>query len=432
MTNGLVPKNAYGNLDLYVSSMIPPGGAHILHPEASRAAKIIGVDYADAVTGFAFKGRHGTAITNGAVVALEYREAVEEVCKTFDYDRIRADEQRRSLEALRIWKRLLAGLRVRERIKSYDVEGEREAAMKEDLEDFNAKDDIEEEAEEEEEEAGGFLPSWEMEHHAEPTADKTHALYRPASPMQYEGGGFITEENHQYPSIGDDVVLPHDDIYIPAVAGDDSGGGFLVGDDNADVEDDSLQDTSAQAQGVQFTATAPDQQFDVQTSSSNTSQYDHSKPGSDKSPRDKPLQSNNIANIPPSDAATAKVHGVSDAQTSPIFHTREDEQTLSLVSSSLPADDHDHEESKILEDAVDPMTRDPDNDSSIEIENQPCMENLGPEQAMSEASVPASQAIPPEEEREVEEEGEESVGSDKGSLLSHDPDDEDAEPEWLA
>jgi hypothetical protein len=29
IVNGRVPKNSYGNLDIYVPSMVPPGGAHI-------------------------------------------------------------------------------------------------------------------------------------------------------------------------------------------------------------------------------------------------------------------------------------------------------------------------------------------------------------------------------------------------------------------
>jgi len=79
VVRGRVPRNAYGNLDVYVPSMIPKGGVHVKSPDASRAARLIGVDYADAVVGFQFKGRHGTAVVQGAIVAEEYREAVEAV-----------------------------------------------------------------------------------------------------------------------------------------------------------------------------------------------------------------------------------------------------------------------------------------------------------------------------------------------------------------
>lgn len=129
VVNGKIPKNVYGNLDLYVPSMIPAGAVHLHNPETPRAAKLLGVDYADAVTGFKFKGRHGAAITNGTVVASVHAEAVQEVLNAFQDERAKEEAARRSLEALRMWKKLLAGLRIRERIEGYEVEGERDANM---------------------------------------------------------------------------------------------------------------------------------------------------------------------------------------------------------------------------------------------------------------------------------------------------------------
>ncbi|KAH1601473.1 hypothetical protein KXX34_003836 [Aspergillus fumigatus] len=75
VVQGKVPKNSYGNLDVYVPSMVPPGGVHIKHPQAAHAARVLGIDYTDAVTGFDFKGRHGTAVFQGIVVASECQEA---------------------------------------------------------------------------------------------------------------------------------------------------------------------------------------------------------------------------------------------------------------------------------------------------------------------------------------------------------------------
>ena len=124
VVGGRVPKNLYGNLDVYVPSMVPPGGVHIAHPDTARVARLLGVDYSDVVTGFEFKGRHGTAVIKGAVVALEYQEAVQEVITGLEHEKAQAEEERRSLEALRMWKRFLAGLRIRERIAGYEIEGE--------------------------------------------------------------------------------------------------------------------------------------------------------------------------------------------------------------------------------------------------------------------------------------------------------------------
>ena len=40
--NGKVPKNTFGNLDVYVPSMIPGGGIHVKHPLAAKAAQVLG------------------------------------------------------------------------------------------------------------------------------------------------------------------------------------------------------------------------------------------------------------------------------------------------------------------------------------------------------------------------------------------------------
>jgi xeroderma pigmentosum group C-complementing protein len=139
VVNGRVPKNSYGNLDVFVSSMIPEGGVHLprklsdlhlrysLNPsddEASRAARILGIDYSDALTGFEFRGRHGTAVLKGIVVAVEYREAVEAVIEGFRDEQARVEEKMRSHAALRMWKRFLTSLRIKERVDGYEVEGE--------------------------------------------------------------------------------------------------------------------------------------------------------------------------------------------------------------------------------------------------------------------------------------------------------------------
>jgi xeroderma pigmentosum group C-complementing protein len=126
--NGRVPKNKFGNIDAYVPSMIPKGAVHIAHEHASRAAFILGVDYAPALTGFQFKGRHGTAVLDGIVVAAEYEAAVLSVIDGLANAEQEVEDERRRLATLRMWRRLLMGLRIRERIWSGVGEEERKEA----------------------------------------------------------------------------------------------------------------------------------------------------------------------------------------------------------------------------------------------------------------------------------------------------------------
>jgi xeroderma pigmentosum group C-complementing protein len=148
IVNGRVPKNTYGNLDVYVPSMVPRGGVHLPYPEAARAAKVVGVDYADAVTGFEFKGRHGTAVIKGIVAAVEYREALEEVIEGFQTSELcrRGETNFGSVEDVEA---VHGGFVGEERIDGYDVEGERDAVQE-------GMGKVDEEMEEGD--GGGFLP----------------------------------------------------------------------------------------------------------------------------------------------------------------------------------------------------------------------------------------------------------------------------------
>lgn len=155
VVEGKIMKNAYGNLDVYVPSMVPPGAVHIPHKLAARAAKLLGVDYADAVTGFTFKGRIGEAVKQGVIVACENGDAVESVIRGFEDVSQQAEDAKRSAESLRLWRRFLTGLRIGVRIGIYDSGGtassSKTQALRQELEKEEAKD-------QDTPEAGGFFP----------------------------------------------------------------------------------------------------------------------------------------------------------------------------------------------------------------------------------------------------------------------------------
>ena len=153
VVKGRIPKNQYGNLDVYVPTMIPPGAMHLQHPEARNAARILGVDFTDAVTGFKFKGRQGTAVVNGIVAAAEYREALVEVVEALEYQRVREQEERRTMIALAMWKRFMTALRIRARIDEEHAEHEDNVANVADSEDEGSVY-----AESDNDAGGGFMP----------------------------------------------------------------------------------------------------------------------------------------------------------------------------------------------------------------------------------------------------------------------------------
>ncbi|KAI0003600.1 Rad4-domain-containing protein [Xylariaceae sp. FL0662B] len=116
VVGGRVPKNRFGNLDIYVPSMVPEGGAYVADELGAQAAFTLGIDYAPALTGFQFKGRQGTAVLHGVVVAAENEEAVRAVIAGLRDQEAETERERRTREVLRTWRLFLMNLRVRQRI----------------------------------------------------------------------------------------------------------------------------------------------------------------------------------------------------------------------------------------------------------------------------------------------------------------------------
>ena len=143
--NSIIPKNTYGNIDIYVPSMVPAGAAHIIRPSISLAAKFAGIDYADAVTGFDFVRNKASARVNGIVVAEENIEGLLEVWEGM-MERVRGEEERRRVQGvMERWRRFLIGMGIRRRLEeTHGKLGEENVAADED--------------DGSEREGGGFLP----------------------------------------------------------------------------------------------------------------------------------------------------------------------------------------------------------------------------------------------------------------------------------
>ncbi|KAF3051767.1 hypothetical protein E8E11_010434 [Didymella keratinophila] len=232
VVRGKVPRNAYGNLDVYVPSMVPPGGVHVRHKLASKAARLLGIDFADAVTGFNFKGRHGTAVVQGCVVAAEYGEAVEQVIEGFEYLQVQAEVEARRSESLRLWRRFYLGLRIAQRVNAIEIDGQRG-----DVVDVQKGIDYEEQRRQADEMAGGFLP--EDTAYVEPP--------RTTRPDIEFGGGFVRSDDGDQDeniedgedgdegaaSAADEDEIEHNDEVQDT---DYGGGGFLPAEEQEDSD----------------------------------------------------------------------------------------------------------------------------------------------------------------------------------------------------
>lgn len=179
---GRVPKNKFGNLDLYVPSMVPAGGAHVSHPRAGHAAHILGVDYAPALTGFDWRGRKGTAVYHGVVVPAEAEAGVRAVIDGFEDLEAMLEEEKRSQRALATWKRLLRGMRIRKSV--FGDEDVFDESIP--LDNLPVDEDEEMEDRDEDQLAGGFEPEYDQAGGFEPGGIEPGGF----EPGGFEPGGF--------------------------------------------------------------------------------------------------------------------------------------------------------------------------------------------------------------------------------------------------
>lgn len=227
IVNGVVPKNAYGNVDIYVPSMVPAHG-HLIRTDgrytmkmAEQAAKyILGIDYARAVVGFDFgtgvAGKKRAAPTTregGILIDEQYQEAMEVILENLveqEEERQRDLVERNSLQN---WKYFLAKLRISKRLEvehgavEPDPESASEASDSSDAYSVHS-DTLGENA------RGGFVVDdyREVEQHPGGFVDEGPGGFDPASPKGgfertdlTEQGGFV--EDHHVEEALDDAFL---------------------------------------------------------------------------------------------------------------------------------------------------------------------------------------------------------------------------------
>ncbi|EXJ93905.1 hypothetical protein A1O1_02298 [Capronia coronata CBS 617.96] len=115
--NGVIPKNAYGNIDCFVPSMVPRGAVHIPLRGTVRICKKLEIDYAEAVTGFEFGNKRAVPVCTGVVVAKENEKAVRAAWIKFNEEQRKKEESKMEKLVLDLWRKFVMGLRIRERVQ---------------------------------------------------------------------------------------------------------------------------------------------------------------------------------------------------------------------------------------------------------------------------------------------------------------------------
>ncbi|KAL2164944.1 hypothetical protein VTH06DRAFT_240 [Thermothelomyces fergusii] len=187
--DGIIPKNEYGNIDLFVEHMCPQGAVHVPYRGALRVAKRLGIDFAEAVVDFEFGHRMAVPVIQGIVIAEEHYDAVMEELAKDEAEKKRKEDEKRRKAALSMWRRFLMGLRIVERIRQEYGQaedaagpggsGEAEGDETRDVDGVGSEDDGNM--------AGGFLP--EGYEDAEEKATSLTSGFFPVVDEEEEGTG---------------------------------------------------------------------------------------------------------------------------------------------------------------------------------------------------------------------------------------------------
>lgn len=122
--DGKIPKNEFGNIDVYVPSMIPEGAVHIPLRGTAKVCKMLGIEFAEACTGFEFGKQRAIPVLTGVVVAKENVDTVIDAWREeMERQRLKEEVKQEKL-VLGLWRKFLTGLRIRERVRREYHDGE--------------------------------------------------------------------------------------------------------------------------------------------------------------------------------------------------------------------------------------------------------------------------------------------------------------------
>lgn len=223
LENGVIPKNAYGNMDVYVPTMVPKGAVHLPLKGSAKLCKRLQIDFAEACTGFEFGKQRAVPVLTGVVVAKENESLVRDAWRAEQAEQKRKEDTKRTGLALQWWRKMLFGLRIVQRMQAEyaDAGGEGDEvnpfvnkALREGRREVAFDDGL---GSGEEMEGGFFRPGHEEEEIPQSRVKKDEDA---------EGGGFFADD--------DEAKEDHDDGgggFLVEEGAEDQGGGFIAEDD---------------------------------------------------------------------------------------------------------------------------------------------------------------------------------------------------------
>ncbi|KAF1843278.1 Rad4-domain-containing protein [Cucurbitaria berberidis CBS 394.84] len=118
ITDGRIPRNAFGNIDVYVATMVPRGAVHVPLRGTARICRKLNIDYAEACTGFEFGKQRAVPVLTGVVVAAENEDLLIDAWEVAEAEKAKKEAEKREKLVLGLWRKFVSGLRIVERMKA--------------------------------------------------------------------------------------------------------------------------------------------------------------------------------------------------------------------------------------------------------------------------------------------------------------------------
>ena len=116
VVDGKIPKNEFGNVELFQLSMLPKGAAHVDVPGSANMSRKLGIDYALAMVGWEFHGIACHPLFRGVVVAAENEQLLLEACKEVELAKREKERETRERKVFERWRRVIRSVLIRQRV----------------------------------------------------------------------------------------------------------------------------------------------------------------------------------------------------------------------------------------------------------------------------------------------------------------------------
>ncbi|XP_066283758.1 DNA repair protein complementing XP-C cells-like isoform X2 [Branchiostoma lanceolatum] len=174
--DGKVPRNDYGNVDLYLPCMLPQGTVHLQIPGLERVARKLDIDCAPAVVGFDFHSGWSHPVKDGYIVCEEHKGLLIAAWEEDRQNREQKVKEKREKRSLDNWRKLTKALLISQRLKRrFQIQNESKVKSSEEGEDIDDDDDDDDNGDETSDRAVDVEKSWpRRDFGQEATSSKTH------------------------------------------------------------------------------------------------------------------------------------------------------------------------------------------------------------------------------------------------------------------